>query len=353
MNLDEDTYHKIFRQYAVNEIKMHAELYSSFQDNLNEYAIKMQEDHYWGDHIVIQALSNALQRTIIIYLITNHNPPLSNSPSRGTAQGPPIELVFLAGCHFECVINITLEPSTQNILPQFNISALLTTSLSSDEKCIEWLRENQILPQTIKCSKCKKEASQTTNNPLLYRCQNCDGLLNIRNHSVLSYINAPIRKFIHFALTWLQGKERVHQEQDTGIPLRTCIRYSNTLNLCATIIIQKSSFQLGGPNRVVEVDEANIPRCKNHVGREKEDCWVMGFVLRPQTDTEVPPAVFFSLAQRTKEELEDKIKKWIAPGSTICSDCWSSYSGIGELGFQHYTVNHSHNFVDPISGAHT
>ena len=35
------------------------------------------------------------------------------------------------------------------------------------------------------------------------------------------------------------------------------------------------------------------------------------------------------------------------------SDCWAAYNNIANLGYQHLTVNHTYNFVDPITHAHT
>lgn len=56
---------------------------------------------------------------------------------------------------------------------------------------------------------------------------------------------------------------------------------------------------------------------------------------------------------RSAETLLKVIKKWIAPGTTIISDCWKAYNCLEIEGYKHLTVNHSYNFVDPDSKAHT
>ena len=47
------------------------------------------------------------------------------------------------------------------------------------------------------------------------------------------------------------------------------------------------------------------------------------------------------------------ILKHVHPGTIIHTDCWKAYSKLVEHGYVHGTVNHSENFVDPESGAHT
>ncbi|GFU21136.1 putative transposase-like protein [Trichonephila clavipes] len=50
--------------------------------------------------------------------------------------------------------------------------------------------------------------------------------------------------------------------------------------------------------------------------------------------------------------VETLIESWIEPETTI-SDCWKSYERLSERGYHHLTVNHSLEFVDSETGAHT
>ena len=60
-----------------------------------------------------------------------------------------------------------------------------------------------------------------------------------------------------------------------------------------------------------------------------------------------------SIPDRTQETLETMIKRWVLPQTIIITDSWKSYAHLDELGFYHYEVNHSQNFVSPQTGAHT
>ena len=47
------------------------------------------------------------------------------------------------------------------------------------------------------------------------------------------------------------------------------------------------------------------------------------------------------------------IHVWILPGTTIWSDIWGAYNGCQEPFYQHDSVNHTYNFVDPQAGVTT
>ena len=51
-----------------------------------------------------------------------------------------------------------------------------------------------------------------------------------------------------------------------------------------------------------------------------------------------------AVPDRTSATLVDILKKYVAPGTIIHSNCWKAYDCLEEEGYQHYTVNHSENF---------
>ena len=61
----------------------------------------------------------------------------------------------------------------------------------------------------------------------------------------------------------------------------------------------------------------------------------------------------YTVPDRSAATLLPIIAQSILPGSAVMSDLWAAHGGIGALGFQHLTVNHSINFVGPVTGAHT
>nr|XP_034194197.1 uncharacterized protein LOC117610669 [Osmia lignaria] len=60
-----------------------------------------------------------------------------------------------------------------------------------------------------------------------------------------------------------------------------------------------------------------------------------------------------AVENRKAQTLLNVIKKWILPGTTIISNCWKAYNCLNNEGYKHSTVNHSYNFIDPDTSAHT
>ena len=112
--------------------------------------------------------------------------------------------------------------------------------------------------------------------------------------------------------------------------------------------VSERSCKIGGEGRVVEIDESKFGKRKYNVGRLIEGQWVFGGICRETRECFMVP-----VENRDSETLVRLIKDYIKPGTTIISDYWKAYDCLEEEGFVHLKVNHSINFVDPVTGAHT
>jgi transposase-like protein len=110
-----------------------------------------------------------------------------------------------------------------------------------------------------------------------------------------------------------------------------------------------ASQAIGGPGVVVEVDESKFGKRKYHRGHRVDGAWVFG-----GREKENKKMCFFEVVKdRTASTLLEVIQRKVLPGSVIYSDCWKGYSCLESHGYVHYTVNHSENFKDPVTGVHT
>ena len=95
-------------------------------------------------------------------------------------------------------------------------------------------------------------------------------------------------------------------------------------------------------------DESLLVRRKYNVGHQVGEQWVFGgYDVADKVGFIVP------VDRRDAATLLPIIQQHIAPGTTVVSDLWAAYNTLGTQGYQHLTVNHTYNFVDPITGACT
>jgi hypothetical protein len=106
---------------------------------------------------------------------------------------------------------------------------------------------------------------------------------------------------------------------------------------------------IGGREIKVEIDECKIAKRKYNRGHVIKGAWAFGGVERTSQRglfVEVVP-------DRTAQTLSEVIQRRIHPESIILPDCWRGYTQLSNMGFTHMTVNHSKNFLDPITQTHT
>ena len=132
------------------------------------------------------------------------------------------------------------------------------------------------------------------------------------------------------------------------LSMKTVTDYTNFyrevfLDYCAS-----NSSEIGGEGKVIQIDEAKFGKRKYHRGRYIDGKWIFGGI-----EMGSKKSFFVHVEDRSRATLLRVIKEWVAPGTTIVSDCWKAYDCLEDEGFHHLVVNHSMNFVDPSTGANT
>lgn len=137
---------------------------------------------------------------------------------------------------------------------------------------------------------------------------------------------------------------------ETSISAHTVIDWYNFCrDICVELLENSESRVIGGPGIVVEIDESKFGKRKYHRGKRVDGVWVFGGIERDNKKN----CFFVVVEDRSADTLIPLVERFIAKGSIVISDCWRGYARLGELGYTHETVNHSVNFKDPETGAHT
>ena len=120
-------------------------------------------------------------------------------------------------------------------------------------------------------------------------------------------------------------------------------------DICSLKIL-RGNLKLGGRGKTIEIDESMFGhKRKYNRGRVGRGTWVFGMVERG-----TGRALAFRVPNRTRETLvTGLVQKFVEPGTTIISDKFSPYFNLNSVGYIHLMVNHSENFVDPYTGAHS
>jgi transposase-like protein len=108
---------------------------------------------------------------------------------------------------------------------------------------------------------------------------------------------------------------------------------------------------IGGPDIIVEIDESKFGKRKNNRGHHIEGVWVVGGVELTKENR----VFLVKVENRSAKTLTEIITKYVHPESIIVTDCWKGYSALTQTdGYEkHLVVNHSKNFKDEDTGAHT
>ena len=136
----------------------------------------------------------------------------------------------------------------------------------------------------------------------------------------------------------------------TGFSLHSIPTTRAKIRQICSLKILHGNIKLGRRGKTVEIDESMCGhKRKYNRGQVSEGAWVFGMVERGNGR-----AFIFCVPDRTRETLVTRlIQEFIEPGTVILSDKFSPYFNLKDIGYTHLMVNHSENFVDPYTEAHS
>ena len=212
------------------------------------------------------------------------------------------------------------------------------------EKFCDYCNSLCRLDTTSKCFRCDKTYVRGHK-----KRRRCNFKVSIFRNTWFSYSHVDIETNLYFVVLFLQDFfSYKFVQSELGLSKPTI---NDWASFCREVIVNwvfNKCGKIGGPGKTVEIDESKFGRRKYNVGRVVEGQWVFGGICRETRESFMVP-----VPDRTGDTLLAIIRENIEPGITIISDCWRAYDCLESEGYKHLKVNHSLNFVDPDTGAHT
>ena len=227
---------------------------------------------------------------------------------------------------------------------------------STIDSTIHFFRENNLLKNGKFCERCELWMSHITDASLgdsyVWRCTSCQKKVMIREGSFWEGQKLSLSVYVQilflFAHNVSSGQAIKMLAGEAGA--NSIYTWFNFYRDIMSRTLLEAPIRLGGPDTIVEIDESiwGNKRKYNRGRISKTNDWIFGLIQR-----DTGKVALFIVNNRSAAELIPHIQNIVLPGTTIISDQWAAYNSLNTLGYVHLTVNHSENFVDPATGAHT
>lgn len=230
----------------------------------------------------------------------------------------------------------------------------LNSLLINSEAAIAFLRLHNILKNNCICTICHAEMKQIKFKNIDNIIWSCQKRINgskhnikksIRHNSIFFFSHLNLCVIVKLIFEWCNETPIYQIKKELKISKPTIIRWFFLFRrICTNVVKDWRICKIGNSNSIVEVDECQIGRRKYNRGREKEEIWVVGGIVRKSN----PRICFLEIVQnRSMETLTDVICRNVNFESIIMTDEWKGYNNITKKKYTHLKINHSKHFVDP------
>jgi transposase-like protein len=210
---------------------------------------------------------------------------------------------------------------------------------------------HMVMPEA--CPECGANYSVGLNDKFQCNSKLCRKRFTLWENTIFANAHLSKGHILHILCLWAAGCNHSTIRQMTHHDFHTVSHYMRLIRMAVAVDAHAApNRHIGGEGIVVQIDESKFGKVKYHRGHHVEGVWVVGGVeITPERGLFAVP-----VPNRNSETLWGVIQNFVLPGSIIYTDCWRAYrtDGLLEMGMmEHQTVNHSVQFVDPITGVNT
>ena len=247
-----------------------------------------------------------------------------------------------------------------------NIVKLTRNALMSKDQCLDWCQTMNLIPREKLCPICQESMTLDINRGDIgrWRCKeyslhrqinrrinNTEVEVALADGTWFANSKLSIKRSILLTYCWSQRFSykttrhecRFDNEQISDEIITDWFNHCREVCMISLDTLYERQGLIGGPGCVVEINESKIGKRKYNVGRMVEGHWILGMV---EIGTDKTPfrLEIYPENKRDAETLLSLIQRHVAPETTIITNC--------DLEYNHLTVNHSYNFIDPATYSH-
>ena len=200
--------------------------------------------------------------------------------------------------------------------------------VENNDVIIKCLVDNKLLNNKIKCKKCNIEMAFVVRQCLdgyAWRCPSCRTFKSLRTGSFFENLRFNLRNIIKMIYYFSIEMSQTKTAKELNVSRSSIVDFFHKLKYVCVQDLKPDEIVLGGPNKVVEIDESLFARAKHNRGKDlkRKQFWVFGMKQRDSG------RIYMKfVGARNAANLLPIIYKHVAPESIIYSDLWKSYKAI-------------------------
>ncbi|KAG7303896.1 hypothetical protein JYU34_010808 [Plutella xylostella] len=235
--------------------------------------------------------------------------------------------------------------TVDEIIKRWNILKVFKR-LGTQEQCLQFALDRELLPASRLCRRHKTPMKLQTIGDIVGRfqctkdiCRN--GYFSRSDNTFFDGCQMQLRQILQLMYFYGDGfnyeetqRECYVPDRDAPLPLATIalwFRYCREAVVIYQIKHQKEKAKIGGPGRLVKLDESKLEHTTREGGKTRRGHWIIGIIEEGTSDFRVD--IFPDNEKNINENMVRLVKKHVIEGSTIRASDWAAYRCLCDHGY--------------------